>query len=119
MLAYETNINGRDKPPLSPIEHLEDHHYLFPYVCDGIVAMQQGLEAWLRWPPMVALKVQLPHRECIVNVNTAWQTKCHIQVWAILTEDQNKSYILQQEKFNVKQLFIHLNVLLIYKESIC
>ena len=27
---------------------LEDHH-LFPYVCDGIAAMKQGLQAWLRW----------------------------------------------------------------------
>ena len=36
-----------------------DHHYLFPYVCDGIDAMKQGLQAWqideLHGPPVVAL----------------------------------------------------------------
>ncbi len=25
------------------------NHYLFPYVCDGIAAVKQGLQAWLRW----------------------------------------------------------------------
>ena len=41
-------FNERDEPPLSPIGHLEDHYYLFRYVCDGIAAMKQGLQAWLR-----------------------------------------------------------------------
>ncbi len=34
-----------DEPPLPPTGHLEDHHYLFPYVCNGIAAMKQGLQA--------------------------------------------------------------------------
>ena len=41
-------FKGGDEPLLAPIGHLEDHHDLFQYVCDGIAAMKQGLKAWLR-----------------------------------------------------------------------
>ena len=53
-------FKARDEPLLSHVStngHLEEHHYLFPYVCDGIAVMIQGLQARQRWAsrtPLVA-----------------------------------------------------------------
>ena len=73
-IPSQTYGNGRDEPHLSPIGHLDDYHYLFPYVCDGTAAMKQGLQAWPRWAsqtPVVALrynKIDVPRELGIEDV---------------------------------------------------